>query len=169
MREKFDTYNLLRNVEDMEKEQRRSYVISVLKEFASLSQRGILEDLNMLQLTDQVSDVNALWIINVINCYATPTAIYKLAERADIELIDHDFYQIILDPSENKEAYFEEGNVNNREITWNVNKVNAPQVWALGYDGEGVIVALIDTGVNYNHNDLKDHVWVHPDFPLSRL
>ena len=165
MREKFDTYNLLRNVEDMEKEQRRSYVISVLKEFASLSQRGILENLNMLQLTDQVSDVNALWIINVINCYATPTAIYKLAERADIELIDHDFYQIILDPSENKEAYFEEGNVNNREITWNVNKVNAPQVWALGYDGEGVIVALIDTGVNYNHNDLKDHVWVHPDFP----
>jgi subtilisin family serine protease len=28
-----------------------------------------------------------------------------------------------------------------------------------------VIVAVLDTGVNYNHNDLVGNMWVHPDFP----
>jgi len=166
MHEEFDTYSLLRNVEEMEREQRRSYVVSVLKDFSALSQKGVLADLNRLQSENKVTDITSLWVANVINCYATPGTVAELATRTDIALIDYDFYEIILDPSVRKDAYPEQGNPDNREITWNVSKVNAPQVWALGYNGEGVIVAVIDTGVNYNHNDLKNNVWVHPDYPF---
>ena len=51
------------------------------------------------------------------------------------------------------------------EITWNVTKVNVPAVWALGYTGAGIKVGVLDTGVNYNHVDLADHMWSDPGYP----
>jgi serine protease AprX len=53
-----------------------------------------------------------------------------------------------------------------REITPNITQVNADQVWALGYTGAGIVVGVVDSGVNYNHLDLADHLWDGgPEFP----
>src|ERR1041385_8235242 len=38
-----------------------------------------------------------------------------------------------------------------------VNYVNAPAVWALGYTGQGVVIAGADTGQRWTHNALKPH------------
>ena len=42
-------------------------------------------------------------------------------------------------------------------IEWNVARVNAPQVWALGFHGEGMVIANADTGVQWDHVSLKSH------------
>jgi hypothetical protein len=42
---------------------------------------------------------------------------------------------------------------------WGLNKVQAPDAWNAGYTGKGVIVAVIDTGVNYLHSDLSGNIW----------
>ena len=40
-------------------------------------------------------------------------------------------------------------------VEWNVARINAPQVWAtFNVRGEGIVVANIDTGVQYNHTAL---------------
>jgi subtilisin family serine protease len=44
-------------------------------------------------------------------------------------------------------------------IPWNIVKINADEVWAKGFTGDGVVIGHLDTGVNYNHDDLKDHMW----------
>ncbi|MBH8551585.1 S8 family serine peptidase [Nostocaceae cyanobacterium CENA357] len=44
---------------------------------------------------------------------------------------------------------------------WGADLVNAPEAWANGYTGEGVVVAVIDTGVDYNHEDLKNNIWTN--------
>jgi subtilisin len=44
---------------------------------------------------------------------------------------------------------------------WGADMVNAPEVWAKGYTGQGVVVAVIDTGVDYNHADLKNNIWTN--------
>lgn len=44
---------------------------------------------------------------------------------------------------------------------WNLNAINAPEVWAHGYTGEGIVVAVLDTGVDYNHTDLNANIWVN--------
>jgi subtilisin family serine protease len=41
-------------------------------------------------------------------------------------------------------------------IEWNVQKVKAPDVWALGFHGEGLVVAGADTGVQWDHPALKN-------------
>jgi subtilisin family serine protease len=42
---------------------------------------------------------------------------------------------------------------------WGADLVQAPEVWNKGYTGKGVTVAVLDTGVDYNHSDLKDNIW----------
>jgi subtilisin family serine protease len=38
-----------------------------------------------------------------------------------------------------------------------INYTHAPQVWALGFNGQNIVVASADTGVRWTHNALKPH------------
>jgi subtilisin len=44
---------------------------------------------------------------------------------------------------------------------WGADLVKAPEAWAQGYTGKGVVVAVVDTGVDYNHEDLKNNIWTN--------
>lgn len=147
------------------KEKQRQYVIEALKEFANESQKGVLGEINQMASRNMVTGIRTFWIANVINCKMTAEAINALSVRTDIESIDYDESRVILDPRESKDAFKVPGNSNAKEITWNVLKINADDVWALGFNGDGVVVAVIDTGVNYNHNDLQGNLWEDPTYP----
>jgi subtilisin family serine protease len=42
-----------------------------------------------------------------------------------------------------------------RDVDWANNIIGAPSVWAQGYTGQGITVAVIDSGVDYNHPALS--------------
>ncbi len=46
-------------------------------------------------------------------------------------------------------------------VNWNNDMVNAPEVWARNFTGSGVTVAVIDSGVDITHRDLRDNIWVN--------
>ena len=139
---------------------KRAFVIDELKRFSAETQQGVMTLLSDRSATSAVADVQALWIANLIYCYATADAIEELSLHPDILMIYFDKKHYMLPEEGTQEPV-----APTREIVANVQKVKADQVWALGYEGEGVIVAVIDTGVNYNHNDLKTHLWEDPDYP----
>ena len=41
------------------------------------------------------------------------------------------------------------------EPLWNLIDINAPLLWDYGYSGQGVVVGIMDTGVDVNHPDLN--------------
>ncbi|MCX7413571.1 MAG: S8 family serine peptidase [Planctomycetia bacterium] len=47
-------------------------------------------------------------------------------------------------------------------VSWGNEVVRAPEVWAQGYTGKGIVVAVIDTGVDYTHPSLSSSIWVNP-------
>ncbi|MBI4846428.1 MAG: S8 family serine peptidase [Candidatus Omnitrophica bacterium] len=49
----------------------------------------------------------------------------------------------------------------NYDDLWGLKKINASQAWDIS-QGEGVVVAVIDTGVDYNHEDIAANIWANP-------
>ncbi|MEP6489258.1 S8 family serine peptidase [Microcoleus vaginatus GB2-A3] len=42
---------------------------------------------------------------------------------------------------------------------WALNVINAPEVWNQNITGNGIVVAVVDTGVDYTHPDLDGNIW----------
>ena len=73
----------------------------------------------------------------------------QLARRDDVKLILPNS-EIRLDPPE----FVESGTIP-LGVEWGVSRVNAPAVWDKGFTGEGVVVGVIDSGVEWQHQALQ--------------
>ncbi len=141
----------------MSRAERQVFVVEALRSQASLSQTEALAFLEGCPVERLVP----FWLVNGFYCETTPEVIRLLAQRSDVMYIDHGAVETaLIEPVERREASPDELN---RGLAWGVSKINAPQVWELGYEGQGVIVGIIDTGVDYNHPDLGNNMWHDTD------
>ena len=140
----------------LDSETRREIAVSVLQEFAEYSQQPVLDALASFP-DGAVEAIRTNWIVSVVGCAATPAVIREIASRDDVEWVAiKTFPNILIEPVEVRELNAEERGKAN---AWGVDKINAPDVWAMGYEGQGIIVSIVDTGVNYNHLDLHNQMW----------
>ncbi|MEO0073848.1 MAG: S8 family serine peptidase, partial [candidate division WOR-3 bacterium] len=159
LKNQFDSDLLNSLVDGLPRRERRVEVARILQAFSEREQAGLLEYLNRAAADGRVADIRPLWIINAVYCEATPEVIREIARRADVNYVNYDlaYAPDLLEP--------EQPLAGTDEIAWGVQKINAPQVWAQGYTGQGIVCGHIDTGVNYNHPDLADHMWTDPNYP----
>ena len=155
MKAQYDRLQLSRRADYFpSRPERRAFVVNELKTFTKVSQHDLKSILAEMESHGMVSSVRSLWSANTLYFEATKTALLNLSERTDIETISLNIqHQWIPDDETQKPT------AATREVTPNITQVNADQVWELGYTGAGVVVAVVDSGVNYNHLDLTDHLW----------
>lgn len=161
-KKQMDLNQLTRAVEGLPKPERRAMTAEILRNYSLENQKPILEYLARMEKQNKVKNVLSIWIVNAIYCEATRDVIVELDNNRDIFYIDYDLKPIDI---EKPEQFSAPADKTSREIAWGVRKINAPQVWSLGYTGQGIVVGIIDTGVNYNHVDLADHLWTDPNYP----
>lgn len=155
MKSQYDREQLNRRADYfVSRAERREFVVNELKEFAEVSQYDLKHTLSEMERSGMVSTPITLWISNALYFNATKSAIHDLAQRNDIRIIGYAVQRCCLPDGEEVSPA-----TDLREITPNVLQVRADQVWDMGYKGEGVVVALIDSGVNYRHVDVADHLW----------
>ena len=145
----FDT-DKLNNIDN--KSEKREYVISELKKFSSENQNKVMAYLQAEE-GNNVTNLKSHWLVNTISCTATRDVIYKTSELSGISLIAHNGKEKLIGDYKPVKAQMQSG------LIQNVTTVGADQVWAEGYTGKDVIVAVLDSGVNSEHVDLKDHLW----------
>lgn len=118
--------------------------IARYKSISSKSQRPVMQWLTQRKASAEV--YQKYWVFNGFHLKATPAIIYEIAQREDVGFCGDNvqFYRDVV-PSKNV------GAPPIRGIAWGVKKVGADKCWDLGYTGEGVVVGIIDGGVQYEH------------------
>ena len=156
MAERYDNTHLAQKTAFMTKEQRREFVIAERKAFCQASQAQVIGFLEGYKNDNMVTDLKSFWSFNGFSCSASAEVISQLAERKDVAMIIPDEMRPMVPMNEKAHPAAAKANA------WHVDKVNASAVWnynGSGYIGNGVIVGLIDTGVNYNHIDIANSMW----------
>ncbi|MFC1974817.1 S8 family serine peptidase [Chloroflexota bacterium] len=145
---------------------RRTAIVNTLQQTARDSQAGVLQQLNNPspagglsgQSQSTATDVRPLWIVNAVAAKGNLETILELAARPDVTIIRLD-KKIQLNPSSlplHPSSLAEQGLIPHSSPEWGVAKIRADLVHnALGIDGSGVVVANIDSGVDWQHPALQ--------------
>ena len=119
-----------------------TFVYERLTETARRSQAGLVG-----MLAGRGAQFQAFWISNVVQVTGDRALLDELAARPDVARIEADREYRISEP---KAVPAPDAGVS--AIEWGINNIQAPRVWSeLGTRGDGIVVANIDTGVQYNH------------------
>lgn len=133
------------------KELQREAVVTELQRAAETSQAEVMQLLEAEAEQGNAEEIKPYYVANTVAVTATKEVAEKINNLDEVEKI-----------VPNKEKYLH--NKTNAERAalptspvWNVERVNAPDVWEKGYDGTGIVVATIDSGVDWTHPAIKQN------------
>jgi len=128
--------------------ERQEHVVGVLRRTAQATQAPFRAMLARQRLVGDVDRVTYFWIFNGLAVTATPDVILELASRPEVRSVTLDRAFSAPNPSATAAAQ------SVSPVEQNVLLINAPPLWDLGFQGQGIVVANMDTGVSVSHPDL---------------
>src|SRR5262245_28719115 len=129
--------------------ERHETVVRALQERAAATQGPIKAHLESQRFTGAVNAYREFWIINAFRVEALPSEIVALAQRPDVERVYINYPIESIKPV--GPAVPAQPVPVGSGPEPGVVAVRAPEVWAQGITGAGVVVATLDTGVDGNH------------------
>ena len=105
------------------------------------------------QSRGQVQQVRPFWIFNGLAVAADANTVLAVASRPEVRIVREDRWRRWVEPSDMEVS---QSPLGENELEWNLARVRADLAWsALGLDGTGVTVAIMDTGVDWQHPALQ--------------
>ncbi len=166
---------------------RRQVLLRALKTHAAASQAHLRGLLVRLESEKKARHLRYLWIGNIIAAELTSAEVRALARLDEVEHVSWSPkvdislgappLSLPLDPQPSARPigtgalnpWLAPAEVGVDEIECGVDLMRAPKVWnELGVTGEGVVVAVIDSGVCWSHPDIEKQIWVNPGEDLDK-
>lgn len=100
-----------------------------------------------------IERVDTLWLVHGARITGTGEALAAMRRR-----VAADKAEVRADSPFDAARTFDRVDTTVEEVSWPLAQVDAPAAWALGARGQGVLVAVIDSGVDASHPDFGDRV-----------
>ncbi|MEM7308574.1 MAG: S8 family serine peptidase [Planctomycetota bacterium] len=143
----------------LERGERRRYVAERLRAFAAERQAGARALLAELEGEGEVRRVEVLWVANAIVFHGTPDALRRVAALPEVERIG---WSPVRSAAEIEDRTAPSPAPAAGGPSSNLQDVQAPAAWSLGYRGDGVLILNIDSGVQRTHTALAPAIWSNP-------
>lgn len=93
----------------------------------------------------------AYWIVNEVIVYGDADLARRLAARPDVARVRSTYTARVVEPVDSGPALATAVAAAVGDPEWGVDLIGADDVWAEGILGSGVVIANVDTGVDYTH------------------
>lgn len=124
-----------------------SRIYEALRRTAEGSQTAVIAQLKALG-----ARYDRFYIINALLVKGDRVVVEAMLQRPDVLAVENN--RPFRVPLETVQAF---DPVSPAAVEWNLGWVKAPQVWDLGYTGQGMVLANADTGVQWEHPALQAH------------
>lgn len=133
------------------KEERGRYVYRALYDTAQSTQKSLL-----VWLKTHSVEHRSFYIVNMIWVKGTLDVALTLAARSDVGRIDGNplIHNKLPEPSSFADTDMLAAPAS---VEPGISHTNAPQVWAMGYSGQGIVLGAQDTGYRWDHDAIKSH------------
>ncbi len=130
---------------------RHQLVAETLQSTAFATQENILKSLHQISRSGGVVEVTPFWISNSIRVDARPEIILQLSQRRDVSHIYLNYEIELVEPVRRGPVQQTD---NRGGVEQGVIAIRATEAWQMGFTGNGVLVATLDTGVDGGHEAL---------------
>jgi hypothetical protein len=136
----------LPEMKNLTKKEKGRVVFNILKEHAERTQQSLIQILRSHQATYRSYFVaNAIWV------KSDTETMMKIAAMPEAASIIHNPWIKMQMPEENRL----ELKPRNPDPEWGIKKIQADEVWQMGFTGQGITIAGQDTGYEWDLNPLK--------------
>jgi len=122
--------------------EKRIRINKALRSKAAQAQANVKQ----LLLQNKVRNIRSFWIVNGLAATVPVAAIQQIASRPGVARVALDGKVKLPETTIASAA---------ANVAWNIDLTLAPQLWQQGYDGSGIVIAIVDTGVDMEHQDLQ--------------
>ncbi len=125
------------------KEEKGAYTVQALRATAARTQPPVMAQLDMMGVS-----YRSYWIVNMLVVKGDRAVVEALAQNPAVARIEPDRAVRMENPLPADESV---APGEPQVAEWGVRRINADDVWALGFRGEGVVVGNQDTGHDWDH------------------
>lgn len=127
---------------------------------AGLSADAISEITQRLgdRVQDEIEAVPGLTVIDDPDDAEASAVVQQYQALSEVEYAEPN-YEITLDQTNNDKLLPNDPRLGEQ---WWLTDIGAPQAWARSTGSEALVVAVLDSGVEYTHADLANNIWTRP-------